>query len=164
MTEALETLLILLKRFEGCRLMSYRDIVGVWTIAYGETLGIGPGMVWSQDQADSRLRVRAAQFILAVWKMCPTATPNELAAMTSLAYNIGLGAFSASSVRRLHNRGEFGRAMECFALWNKAGGKPVKGLTVRRKVESVYYLLGIGDDVAGRSGIDHLNRTLLLQN
>ena len=36
--------LSLIKSFEGLRLKSYQDSVGVWTIGYGATRSIGPGM------------------------------------------------------------------------------------------------------------------------
>lgn len=142
MNEALGLLVTMLQGFEGCRLTAYRDIVGVWTIGYGETLGIGPGMRWTQDEADSRLRLRAAQFLLGVGKACPVLTrhPKRWAAAACLAYNIGLNAFKVSSVCRLAMRGEWGRAADSFLLWNKAGGKVVNGLTRRRKMERQVFL------------------------
>lgn len=144
MNEALELLITLLKRFEGCRLTAYRDIVGVWTIGWGETLGVKPGMVWTQDYADSRLRLRAKAFMLATLKTCPTlaASPERLAAASSLAYNIGMGAFRASTVCRASRHGEWQRAADAFLLWNKAGGKAVKGLTRRREKEREIFLSG----------------------
>jgi lysozyme len=39
-----------------------------------------------------------------------------------------------------HNRGEFEGAAEEFLKWNKAGGKELKGLTIRRKDERTLYL------------------------
>lgn len=142
MNAALELLIGLLKRFEGCRLTAYQDIVGVWTIGYGETLGVHPGMSWTQDEADSRLRLRALQFLMAVGKACPVLMnyPNRWAAATCLAYNIGMGAFRASSVCRLSKRQEWQRAADSFWLWNKAGGKVVNGLTRRRTEERRTYL------------------------
>jgi lysozyme len=144
MNEALEILIQLLKRFEGCRLTAYRDIVGVWTIGWGETLGVKPGMVWTQDYADSRLRLRARAFLGATAKACPSllTSPKRLAATASLAYNIGMGGFRASSVCRLAKHGEWQRAADSFLLWNKAGGKVVKGLTRRRAKEREVFLSG----------------------
>jgi lysozyme len=145
MKETLDKVVEMLKGFEHCRLIAYQDIVGVWTIGWGETLGVVEGMVWTQDQADERLRRRAWQFMLAVLAKCPQlhAERSELlAACTSLAYNIGTGAFGASSVSRKTKRKDYTGAANSFLLWNKAAGRVVRGLTLRRQSERLEYLLG----------------------
>lgn len=149
MKEALDSLVLAVKLimgFEGCRLKAYQDIVGVWTIGWGETLGVKEGMVWTQEHADHVLRQRVGFFLLETMRRCPQLfleTPGRQASCTSLAYNIGLGAFGASSVSRYTKRQEFEAAAESFKLWNKAGGRVVRGLTLRRMQEAMYYR---GDD------------------
>jgi len=132
-------------RSEGCRLRAYRDIAGVWTIGWGETEGVRPGDVMSQDAADRLLCSRLgelAQNVGAV--LIYPATPHQLAAMVSLAYNVGLAGFARSSVLRAHNAGNPLAAARAFGLWNKArvNGvlKEVRGLTARRARESALYL------------------------
>lgn len=144
MKDALDILVNLIRTFEGCRLVAYRDIVGVWTIGYGST---GPdvreGLVWTQEQAEANLREHVAAFLLGVYKRAPMLwlePPERAAACGSLAYNIGLGAFNASTVKRKTNDGEWEAAARAFLLWNKAGGRVVRGLTVRRQKESAVYL------------------------
>ena len=61
-------------------------------------------------------------------------------ALTSFAFNVGLGNLQNSTLRMKHNRGEFESAAEEFLKWNKAGGKELKGLTNRRKDERALYL------------------------
>jgi lysozyme len=142
MIAVLDQIVLIVMRFEGCRLVAYQDIVGVWTIGYGETLGIHEGMVWTQEQADYRLRQRVGQFMVAVLIRCPQLhlePDGRLVACTSLAYNIGVGAFGASSVSRFTRYREFVKAARSFLLWNKAGGKVVRGLTIRRTAESLKY-------------------------
>lgn len=51
-----DTGLVLIKRFEGCRLKSYQDSVGVWTIGYGHTTGVVKGQNITQAQADTYLK------------------------------------------------------------------------------------------------------------
>ena len=146
MIEALALLLVMVKRFEGLRLVAYQDIVGVWTIGYGETLGVRAGMVWTKQQAEDRLKERLAEYMLAVLKRCPQLhlePPCMLAACTSLAYNIGTGAFGASSVCRLTKWREFMRAAASFLLWNKAKGKVIHGLALRRAAERLTYIQGV---------------------
>lgn len=120
---------------------------GPWTIGYGETLGVKPGMVWTQEYADLRLRHRLAQFLGAVYRACPALhllEPERAIACCSLAYNIGVGAFKASSVSRNTMRQQFAAAARSFLLWNKAGGKILPGLDARRKLESLVYQLLYG--------------------
>lgn len=133
-----------LARFEGCKLLAYEDIVGVWTIGYGETLGVVEGMRWSQQQADDELKKRALEFLLAVAGYAPNLLredPRRLAACTLLAYNIGLRGFKFSSVCRHAKAGNWEAAGRSFLLWDKAGGKKVRGLAIRRSLESSLFLL-----------------------
>jgi lysozyme len=144
MNDVLDLLVETLKPFEGCRLKAYKDWVGVWTIGWGETLGVKEGMMWTQVQADARLRTRAAQFMVAAYKACPqllVETPTRQVACVSLEYNIGIGAFSASSVCRKTKRKEYPGAADSFLLWNKAGGKVDRVLVLRRAKERALYLV-----------------------
>lgn len=132
----------LIKKFEGCRLSAYQDIVGVWTIGYGETKGVYKGMTITQEQADSMLQNRYDEFESGVKALLKVpVTDNELGALVSLSYNIGLGNFKNSTLLRLLNS-NINRntvALE-FAKWNKAGGKVVAGLSNRRAAETTLFL------------------------
>lgn len=143
MKNAIDLTVEMIKRFEGCRLTAYRCPAGVMTIGWGETLGVKEGDVWTQQQADEVLRRRATQFMLATIKRCQQLLrepPERLAACVSLAYNIGVGAFAASSVARHTTRRDYLRAADSFLLWNKAGGRVLRGLTLRRQAERLTYL------------------------
>lgn len=143
MKNAIDLTVEMVKQFEGCRLAAYRCPAGVWTIGWGETLGVKEGDVWTQEQADEELRRRVAQFLFATLKRCPqllTEADERLAACTSLAYNIGVGAFGASSVRRKTARYDYQGGADAFLLWNKAAGRVLRGLTLRRQAERLRYL------------------------
>lgn len=146
MREALDIAIDLVKGAEGCKLTAYPDPGtggAPWTIGYGETLGVKPGMVWTQEYADAVVRMRVAHFMAGTYGHCPQLhlePPERVAACTSLAYNIGLGAFSASSVCRLTKRREYAGAADAFLLWNKSGGRVMRGLTIRRQLERKLYL------------------------
>ena len=127
-----------------------------WTCGYGETKGVTQDTRWSEAEASQRLRKRYAEFESGVREACTVApSQNELDAMTSLAYNIGLGwsgktkpkgakdGFRQSSVLRAHNRGDKLAAARAFSLWNRAGGKVEPGLTARRAEEAALYLADI---------------------
>ena len=56
------------------------------------------------------------------------------------AYNIGVDAFGASSVCRKTKRRDITGAGNSFLLWNKAGGRVLRGLTLRRQSERARFL------------------------
>lgn len=136
----------LIKRWEGLRLTAYQDSVGVWTIGYGHTAEAGPpapkaGMKITEKEAADILARDLGQYERAVTKavsIVPSA--NQFAAMVSLCYNIGPANFAKSSVVRLLNVGQPREAADAFLLWNKAGGKVLKGLTARREDEKKLFL------------------------
>jgi len=137
----------LIKEFEGLRTHAYQDSVGVWTIGYGTTAAAGVGIipkggkVITEAQAEAYLRAAVEKFarhIAPLLKRPPTA--NQFGAMVSLAYNIGPGAFARSSVLRKFNAGDFAGAARSFALWNKAGGRVLAGLTRRRAAEASLFM------------------------
>lgn len=139
----------LVGRSEGCEFVSYLCAAGVWTIGWGETAGrtVTKGMKWTAEQADSRFWVEFCRYVERVRQLVrPDTTPNELGAMASLAWNIGLGALEKSSVVRLHNAGDEAGAARAFGLWDKARDpatgqlRPLRGLTIRRAAEAALYL------------------------
>ena len=158
MSEALDIALDLVADVEGCHLTAYPDPKwsGIkrtvenwsqwgkpWTIGYGETEGVKEGDVWTQQEADTRFLVRLRGFYLSVLKSCPQLhlePPSRIAACVSLAYNIGKAAFAASTVCARTKRRDFEGAANAFLLWNKAGGRVMRGLTLRRQRERSLYL------------------------
>ena len=135
---------------EDCRLVAYQCTAGVWTCGWGETDGVVQGMVWTQDYADERLRQSLVEWGDGVRGMLTAPTSDtELAALVSLAYNIGLAGFRRSSVLRLHNARNKPAAARAFALWNKTrqGQQLVEspGLIARRAREAALYLTPAGD-------------------
>lgn len=130
----------LIKRWEGCKLKAYKDVVGVLTIGYGSTgPHVKPGMVISQDQADELLRSDLRRFEDFVAAKCVPATDNQFSAMVSFAFNLGEESLRTSTLRRMHMAGDYAGAKGQFARWNKAGGRVLKGLTNRRAEEAELY-------------------------
>lgn len=135
----------LIKEFEGCKLVAYLDKLAnppVWTVGWGDT---GPdvkeGTVWTQEQADRRLGLRLEELGRDVLAACvEEPNVNQLAAMASFAYNVGIGAFKKSTLLKKHNAGDFVGAANEFKRWSKAGGEVRAGLTRRRAAEAALYL------------------------
>ena len=97
--------------------------------------------VWTQEQCDRRFEMHLAQFEEGVRDgigKAPT-TQAQFDAMVCLAYNIGVNAFQRSTVLRRHNAGDYAGAAAAFAMWNKGGGKVLKGLVRRRAAEAALY-------------------------
>lgn len=132
----------LIKSFEGLRLKAYPDPATggePWTIGVGHTGGVRPGDVITEARAEQLLRQDVGRFEKAVNKLAPRTTQNQFDAMVSLAFNVGEGNLAKSSVIRKHNAGDFAGAAQSFALWNKAAGKVMAGLTRRRAAEAMLY-------------------------
>lgn len=129
---------------EGLRLTAYRDIVGVWTIGYGNTgSGVKPGMSITKAEADQMLTDRLAnEFEPALNKAIGNAptTQGQFDAMASLAYNIGVGGFGHSSVLHYHLIRLYDKAADAFERWDMAGGWNVEALHERRVEEGQMYL------------------------
>jgi len=138
----------LIKKFEGLELTSYPDTGGIWTIGYGNTINkdtgqaIKPGDKIDLATAERWLKMDVAEREKRIKKLIKVpVTENQMAAMTSLVYNIGTAAFSMSTLLRLLNRGADKKLVaDEFLRWNKVQGKEVKGLTNRRKLERELFL------------------------
>lgn len=132
----------LIKHYEGCKLVAYQDIVGVWTIGYGETEDVHPGMVITQDQADAMIQADYIRYQARVQALIKVpVTSNQLGALTSFAYNLGVTALAGSTLLKLLNSGSPAAVVaQQFARWNMAGGKVVAGLTARRAAEAQLFL------------------------
>lgn len=133
----------LIKQAEGLRLRAYLDSAGILTIGYGHTgPDVTPGKVITESEAEHLLRFdlkRARDAVDAALRRRPT--DNQFSAMVSLAYNIGGGAFRASSVARFFNAGNVEAAGLAFYMWNKVRDPNTRklkvnaGLVVRRERE-----------------------------
>jgi len=135
---------LLVKEYEGFRGEAYKCPAGVWTIGYGSTKGVKEGDKITKEEADKLFAKEFAEFAKQVEKLAGKDTSDmKLGAMTSLAYNIGMANFKASSVLKYHLAKDYSKAGACFGLWNKAtvNGKKVvlKGLVRRRDTETKLY-------------------------
>ena len=136
---ALELLIKLIKRFEGCKLKAYYCPAGVLTCGWGSTgKDILPNTVWTQDYADKRLMYDATRFLKATKKICPNLEGEQLGAIADFAYNLGVSRLKSSTLRKKINEGDFESASKELKKWVYGGGKKLKGLVVRRDAEAEY--------------------------
>lgn len=128
------------KRLEGRELMPYLCPAGIWTCGYGSTgADVIPGVAWSEEYAEARLQRDGIKFALAVLKACPTLAiePDaRLSAVTLWTYNLGEGRLLASTMRKRINERQWHAAAIEMRKWVYAAGKVLRGLVLRRALES----------------------------
>ena len=146
---ALDIAIKIIRKFEGCVLHAYPDPATGGepiTIGWGNTRHLDGrkvkmGDVLTQQQADDLLASYVAEFLKAVdYSVKVPVTDNQLAALTSFAYNCGIGALQKSTLLKKVNLNPNDPTIrDEFMKWNKAGGKVFNGLTKRRKEEADLY-------------------------
>lgn len=140
-TVAATLLLTVVPQFEGTEYKAYQDIAGIWTICQGDTKDVHAGLIETPAGCQKRLELQLAAHAKGVMLCTPTLKGRDYqeAAGTSLAYNIGVGAYCKSSVDKNWDMGKWMEGCNNFIRWNKARVKrqlvPVKGLTTRRQKE-----------------------------
>lgn len=135
-----------IKSNEGCRLTSYRDPAGVWTVGYGATrLASGNPVMRNvritQEQADDLLKSELERLrgVLAQYIRVPV-TEGQFVALIDFAYNCGAGALRRSTLLKLFNAGKVINAGYEFKRWARAGGRELPGLVRRREAEKELFL------------------------
>ncbi len=133
----------MIKSWEGCRLTAYKCPAGILTIGYGHTgKDVKLGMKITQAQADALFDKDISYFATKVEKRLEdvAVNNNQFDAITSLAYNIGLGALDKSTLLKKvkANPNDQTIASE-FAKYCRGGGVVLPGLVRRRAAEAKHY-------------------------
>lgn len=134
----LEPLYGLIRRFEGFRSKPYLCPAGVWTIGYGTTKNVTKNHpTVSVQQAEPMMRADALEAYSSVTKVSPVLLPRPASAcaMADFVYNLGMGRYRASTLRRKVDSGEWGSVPEQLRKWVWGGGKKLPGLVLRRQAE-----------------------------
>jgi lysozyme len=143
-TEALALVMRLCLTFEGLYLRPYLCPAGVPTIGVGSTRYLDGRPVRLTDPPITRehamvlLRHRVlSDFMPGVRALCGAVdSAGRLAALTDFAYNLGLGALRASTLRRRVVAGRWDLVPGELRKWVLAGGRPMRGLARRREAEA----------------------------
>ena len=139
--QALAPSLLFIERWEGFRSVAYRDCGrGVWTIGYGRTEGVREGETTTKEKEETWLRKRVEKTrLILLSRLTVEFSADQLIALESLTYNIGLSRVTSSKGWRLLNQGNFdGCALEWFDAdrgFVRAGGRVLPGLVARRAAE-----------------------------
>lgn len=125
----------LIKKFEGKRNKAYRDPTGTWTIGYGQTKNVKPGMIWSDDKVENDLKGSIKEYEGYVNKYVKAPiNQNQFDALTSLAWNAGPGVVKKAA--GFINSNDMEGAMRYMSSITKSKGRELPGL-VRRRFEEL---------------------------
>lgn len=133
----------IIKKWEGLFLKAYKCPAGVWTIGYGSTRykdgsKIKDGDVVTKAEAEELLMHEVTMICNRLPNLA--INQNQMDAICSFIYNVGIGAFIRSTLyslmRKNPNDPKIG---DEFLKWKKAGGKVLRGLLNRRIDEKTLY-------------------------
>ena len=129
------------------------DPVFVWTAGIGHAIiydgvflkgienkalaySLYPNM--TEEDANELLKVDVSIFERKLNRLNIPLEQNQFDSLISFCFNLGFGAFLNSTLRKRVING--GNIESAFLMWNKAGGKVLRGLTLRRQAEADLYL------------------------
>lgn len=148
-------------RWEGMVLHPYNDPVGYATVGVGHLLHRSKvtaldrirWMRFKKSDAYALLQKDASRFSVPLtahaknrgWKL----TQPQFDALVSFSFNVGTGWMANSTLDRVLTRGfKFGKrpdsiaVTQALAMWNKAGGRAIPGLWLRRHAEAKLFNTG----------------------
>jgi lysozyme len=138
--------LALVAAWEGLYTHAYRDPVGVVTVCYGVTNYDRPvkmGDKYTAEECKGMLLEMLPKYNAMVKKCIPKIEEfpsHRHAALVSFTYNVGQGNLCKSSVARHLNAGNVRAGCDALLMWNRAGGRVLKGLDNRRRQEREWCL------------------------
>jgi lysozyme len=155
--KVLELSAALAKPFEGLhkvigqQVHAYHDPVGYPTIGYGHLLNKN---AWSDLTKFEVLTFLTAEQLLQKDMLYASTRALELspilgkiehihrwASIADFCFNCGDGNYKVSTLRKKVNEENWQEASEQILKWDKAGGKKLRGLTLRRQAESALLIL-----------------------
>lgn len=140
----------IIRKFEGLKLQAYLCPANVWTIGYGSTFyengsKVEQGDKITIDRADKLLFFMVGKFETSVKGLVKSQiNDNQLGALTSFAFNVGVGALNKSTLLKKVNANPNDPNIRAeFMRWTRAGGKVLKGLVTRREAEANLYFQSV---------------------
>ena len=141
-----DPLIELIADFEGCNLKAYKDAVGKWTIGFGNTYYLDGRKVQEGDEITYDEAVELLKSTVNTYKNSVIRSinvklnTNQINALTSFAYNLGVGYFKNSTLFKVVNADPNDpKIAEQFLKYRNAGGRYLRGLLLRRLSEAKLY-------------------------
>lgn len=164
--------LVVLKSGEPA-LETYIDDAGHATIGWGHTgtldgVPLALGMKITRAKAEALFSADIDKFERGVLRLIEggaETNQHQFDALVLFAYNVGLGnprikgkGLAPSTLLKKHRAGDYEGAAKQFALWNKAGGRVMRGLTRRRAEEASLYARPVEVPVEERTYIADVSK------
>ena len=131
----------LVDHFEECHKKAYLCPAGVPTIGRGSTgWDVAMGMTWTQAQCDARSELDIARARNFAARNSKNLTGIKLEATADFCYNVGNGAYRASTLRQRINSGDLADVPTQLRRWVRGGGRVLRGLARRREAEVTMWL------------------------
>jgi lysozyme len=130
----------LIRAWEGYRIKAYLDGGGVPTICIGHTGDVELGTIVTDEECERFFALDLEEHNIEPYLGDAPTNDNQYAAMTCLAFNIGLERFRNSTVLKRHKLGNRIGAANAFLWFKYDNGRVVRGLLRRREAERKLYL------------------------
>jgi len=135
----------LLKQFEGFRAKPYLCPGGYLTIGYGHRIFSDDWGPISQERAEQILEADVSRFSAALVRVLGDKidglSSNQIAALISFVFNIGISAFKKSTLlKKLFEGAPATEVADEMKRWVYASGKILPGLVERRRIEAELFL------------------------
>jgi lysozyme len=143
--------LTLLTQWEGFKLTVYKDSAGLPTIGVGHLLTkseLSSGKITINgvpvDYTDGLTEQQVTDLLGQDVEPASAAVnsgvkvpldQNQFDALVSFTFNVGVGAFTGSTLLKLLNQKQYDQVPTQLLRWTRAGGKVVQGLVNRRNNE-----------------------------
>lgn len=135
----------LIKKFEGFRSEAYVCPRGYQTIGYGHRLL--PGEQYVNISIETADNILTKDLYITekgiVQSVIVELNDNQFAALVSFTFNLGIGSFSSSTLRKKLNSRLYDEAKEEFLKWIYVNKTKSQGLINRRIAESQLFALPI---------------------
>ena len=130
----------LIRQFEGLRLTAYRCPAGIWTIGFGHTSGVVPGMAITKEQAKAFLQQDIVAVENVVNAECLNLRQCQFDAIVSFVFNVGGSNFRKSTLlKKVKVNPDDNSILDEFLRWVYAKGVVLPGLQRRRLAEIRLY-------------------------
>lgn len=129
-----------IRQTESLRLSAYKCPAGVWSIGYGHTLGVRPGMVIDESRAEEHLNNDVEAILGYLNRKFPWLNYNQNSALIDFIYNVGVSKFETSTLKKkIEARESDDEVCKQFRRWQyyHQGQElvPSRGLLKRREWE-----------------------------
>ena len=149
-----ESVIALIKEFEGLQLNAYLCPAGVWTVGYGVTRINGRPVrkgdkLASEKDAAGLLALQLQSEYLPALEKIPNwgiMSDGQRAALISFAWNLGAyfyGSNGFGTITRELKEGNWAAVPKALRLYNKANGQTMAGLVRRREAEAKLWQEGL---------------------